>query len=83
MTSVKSTAAKSTQKSNNINLREAFKRWSVWRFKKKKNSLDKQFGKCAVSLKVPESAVLWLHEKSPYSKVDVESSKTFTRRPLE
>lgn len=28
-----------------------------------------------MSLKVPESAVLWLDEKSPYSKVEVKSSK--------
>lgn len=37
--------------------------------------MDKQLGNCAVSLKVPESAVLWLDEKSPYSKVEVKSSK--------
>lgn len=43
---------------------------------KKRKSSDKQFGNCAVSLKVPpESAVLWLDEKSPYSKVEVKSSK--------
>lgn len=73
MTSVKSTDAKSARKCN-ANLWEAFKRWSVWRLKKKK-SLDKQFGNCAVSLKVPKSAVLGLDEKSPYSKVEVKPSK--------
>lgn len=61
--SVKSADAKSARKCK-TNLCEAFKKGGVFdafkKKKKEKKSLDKQFGNCAVSLKVPESAVLWL-----------------------
>lgn len=55
----------------NINIYEVFKRQSVWHLEKKKlwtNNLETV--PCLL-----KSAVLWLDEKSPYSKVEVKSSK--------
>lgn len=80
--SVKSTDAKSTQKSY-TNLWEAFKRWSVWRLKKKKKLFGQTIWKlCRVS-ESPWVCCAVAGWKEPLFQSGSQVFKTFTRRPLE